>query len=57
MKEFRCGDIIPGCTYVMTGESEDEILKNVTQHADEEHGINPVPDDIAEKVRSLIQER
>lgn len=57
MKEFRCGDIIPGCTFVTTAETEDEIMQDVARHADDQHGINPVPDDIAEKVRTLIHER
>lgn len=57
MKEFRCGDVVPGCDYVTTGESDEEIMRNIGPHAVEAHGLNPVPPDIAEKVRSAIRER
>jgi predicted small metal-binding protein len=57
MKEFRCGDIIPGCDYVTTGQSDEEIMGPVARHAGQAHGLNPVPDEIVAKVRTAIRER
>lgn len=56
MKEFRCGDVVPGCDYVTRGDSDEEIMRNVQPHAARAHGLNPVPAEIAEKVRSAIRE-
>ncbi len=56
MKEFRCGDVVPGCEYVTTGESDEEIMRNVARHAGAAHGLNPVPGEIVEKVRTAIRE-
>lgn len=57
MKEFRCGDIIPGCDYVTMGETDDQILGSVARHAGQAHGLNPVPPEIMTKVRATIRER
>ncbi|MCB9383932.1 MAG: DUF1059 domain-containing protein [Bryobacterales bacterium] len=55
MKEFRCGDIVPGCTAKFRGATEEEILAQVAEHARTGHGIHDVPAELAEQVRSLIK--
>ena len=57
MKEFRCGEIVPGCDAVLDGESDDEILEQVGVHAREEHGMDEVPPEVEQNVRALIIER
>lgn len=57
MKEFRCGEIVPGCDAVLDGESDDEILEKVGVHAREEHGMDEVPPEVEQDVRALIIER
>lgn len=57
MKEFRCGEIVPGCDAVLDGESDDEILEKVGVHAREEHGMDEVPPEVEQNVRALIIER
>ena len=32
MKQFRCGDVVPGCTSAFVG-TDDEILGQVAAHA------------------------
>jgi predicted small metal-binding protein len=56
MKEFSCGDVVPGCTARFRGNTDDEILSAVAQHARDEHGIESVSPDLADKVRSLIRD-
>jgi predicted small metal-binding protein len=56
MKEFRCGEIVPGCDAKFEGVSEDEILEQVAVHAREEHGMDEVPPDVADNVRARITE-
>ena len=47
MKEFRCGEIVPGCETVFEAESEEQILREVAEHAREEHGMDEVPPEVA----------
>jgi predicted small metal-binding protein len=56
MKEFRCGEIVPGCGAKFEGASEEEILEQVAVHAREEHGMDEVPPDVVDNVRARITE-
>ena len=57
MKEFKCGDVVPGCDTVITGDSDDEVLQQVAAHAREEHGMDEVPPEVQDTVRAKIVER
>lgn len=54
MKEFRCAAVMPDCTARFEGESERAILAQVALHAHEDHGMEHVPDDVLDAVRSHI---
>lgn len=56
MKEFRCGDLVPGCTTTFQGESDEEILEQVAIHARDEHGMDEVPPEVVDEVRAGISE-
>jgi predicted small metal-binding protein len=43
MKQFRCGDVIPGCSATFRGEDETDILRQVATHAREDHGMTEIP--------------
>jgi predicted small metal-binding protein len=53
MKAFRCGDVVPGCARAFTG-TEDEILGQVAQHAQHDHGLVEIPDELVAQVRSAM---
>jgi predicted small metal-binding protein len=57
MKEFRCGEIVPGCSAVLEGESDEQVLQEVALHARAEHGMDQVPPEVADDIRSKIVER
>ena len=57
MKQFRCGDVVPGCETTIQAESEDQILEQVAEHARDEHGMDEVPPEVQEKVRASIVEQ
>ena len=57
MKEFICGDLVPGCETVIRGESEDEILDQVAVHARDEHGMDEVPPEVQDTIRASISEQ
>lgn len=54
MKQFSCGDVVPGCTATFIGRDY-EILEGVARHAEEAHGIANVPPELVAKVRSLMR--
>ena len=53
MKQFRCGDLMPGCGAVFTGTA-DEILAAVGAHARDGHGVTQVTPDLVAQVRGAI---
>jgi predicted small metal-binding protein len=57
MKEFRCGEIVPGCAARFEGDSEDEILRQVAAHARDEHALDSVPPEVVDDIRSRIADR
>jgi predicted small metal-binding protein len=56
MKQFKCGELVPGCEWHIEGETEREILEGVAVHAREAHGMDEVPDEVADTVRASIME-
>jgi predicted small metal-binding protein len=56
VKEFRCGDLVPGCPTTFQSESEEGILQQVAAHARDEHGMDEVPPEVVDKVRAEISE-
>ena len=56
MREFRCGQLVPGCDAVFHGESNDEILVQVATHARDEHGMDEVPPEVVDTIHASISE-
>ena len=54
MKQFACGNVVPGCDGVVTGENEDEVLAAAAAHAASAHGMDEVPDEVVAAIRSGI---
>jgi predicted small metal-binding protein len=38
MKQFDCGDVVPGCTWVTRREGEDEPFVEISSHAHDAMG-------------------
>lgn len=55
MKQFSCGAVVPGCAAKFSGETEDEILAQVAAHAQADHGMQSVPDEVVAQVREQIE--
>jgi predicted small metal-binding protein len=54
MKQFACGDVVPGCDARWVCDTEDEILAHVAVHARDAHGLVAVPPEMVDEVRSRI---
>jgi predicted small metal-binding protein len=57
MKEFKCGDLVPGCDFVIEGESDDQILEEVAAHVREEHGMDEVPPEVQDTIRASLAQQ
>lgn len=55
VKEFSCGDVVPGCTATFTAPSDNDILSLVAALAIDDHGMASVPPELASQVRSHIK--
>ena len=56
-KIIECSKVDPssGCSYVVRGKDEEEVLRNAAEHA-KEHGIREVTPELMQKVRSAIRD-
>jgi predicted small metal-binding protein len=55
MKDFHCKDTGASCDFVARGDSNQEILDQVGQHARSAHNMQVTPD-LARKVEGLIHD-
>lgn len=55
MKKIACNDVVPGCPFTASGETEDEVLKKTAAHAKHQHGVDEVTPELARKVRAAIR--
>jgi predicted small metal-binding protein len=54
-KQLRCGDVIPGCSTVIEGKDDAEVMKKATEHAKSVHSMATIPPDVVSKVQKAIQ--
>lgn len=58
MKEYACGDVVPGCGAVFRVRSEVEMLAVCTVHAQQDHGLEGarMPDELVASIRAVIRD-
>ena len=56
-KHIECNDVVKGCGFKASAATEDELLKKVSAHAAEKHGVKEVTPDLAAKVKQAIRTR
>ncbi|MGK2928433.1 MAG: DUF1059 domain-containing protein [Acidimicrobiales bacterium] len=54
MKKFECATVVDGCDGVVTGETEDDVLRAAAEHAASAHGMSELPDPVVAQVRAGI---
>ena len=55
-KTMSCRDVGFDCGFVAKGETEQDILRQASDHARSVHNINEITPEIAEKVRATIKD-
>jgi predicted small metal-binding protein len=54
MKQFSCGDVVPGCSAKFQGRDEADLFDQIARHAREDHGLTDLPADLVEAVKKNI---
>jgi predicted small metal-binding protein len=55
-KVISCRDAGVDCDFVARGETEEELFRNALEHGRTFHGMKEIPNELKEKMRSLIRE-
>ncbi len=53
---LRCRDVGMDCDFVARAETEEELLKKVTEHAEIVHNMKEIPEEVLAKVRAAIRD-
>ena len=56
-KHIACGDVVEGCPFQASAATEEDLMKQVSQHAAQKHGVKEVTPELAAKVKSAIRTR
>jgi predicted small metal-binding protein len=56
-KILECGKVDPssGCTHVVRGKTEEEVMKNAAEHA-KQHGIRQMTPELMAKAKAQIRD-
>ena len=54
-KVISCRDVGVDCDFEVRGETEEEILKKCAEHAQKDHGMKEIPQELVERVREAIR--
>jgi len=44
------------CDFVATGETEQDVMAKAAEHAQKDHGMDKIPNEVLEKVKSAIHD-
>lgn len=53
---LACGDVLPGCTSVLTGETREAVLAAVASHAAQDHGVHDVDEPTLAAVSGALRQ-
>jgi predicted small metal-binding protein len=56
MKSLHCADLGSSCDFVARAETEDDLMRQVADHAKNVHGMNEIAPEMKEKVKGAIRD-
>jgi predicted small metal-binding protein len=56
MKQFKCGDVVPGCQWVTRSDDDQQLMQEIGAHARDAHGMDEVPPEVVDQIRAVITE-
>ncbi|MBI2213527.1 MAG: DUF1059 domain-containing protein [Acidobacteria bacterium] len=54
-KHIACGDVVAGCAFTASAESDQDLIEKVAAHAAQDHGVKEVTPELAAKVKAAIR--
>ena len=55
-KTVSCRDVGADCDFVARGDSEEEVLRQGTEHARTDHKMSEIPPEVRDKVVAAIRD-
>lgn len=55
-KVLKCREVGVDCDFEARGATEEDILKQASEHAKKDHGMAEIPPDLLAKVRAAIRD-
>lgn len=55
-KVIHCRDAGVDCSFIVRGETEEELFRKALEHGEKAHGMTELSPDLKEKMRKLIRE-
>lgn len=55
-RKMSCRDVGPDCDFVARGETDEEVMGQVADHARTAHGMEEVPPELATKAQAAIRD-
>ncbi len=55
-KILKCAELVSGCTAVFRGETEEEIIKQASEHSKTAHNVPEMPKSLRKKLHRLIRD-
>lgn len=55
-KVMKCRSVGLDCDFVARGETDEQVMKQVAEHARKDHGMQTIPADVAARVKASIHE-
>lgn len=55
-KEYTCRDVGVDCDWQARGNTIEEVLQKIAEHAKSAHGMNEIPPELVAKVQAAIRD-
>ena len=56
MKQFSCGDVVPGCKVSFEARDEPSLFGQIAAHARADHGLTEISPALLAQVRAKIRD-
>jgi len=56
VRELRCSDLMPDCSFVAQGKDDSEVMKKTAVHAKSVHKMLAISMDVEKKARASIRD-
>jgi predicted small metal-binding protein len=55
-KILKCSELVSGCNAVFRGETEEDIIRQASEHSKTAHNVHEIPKSLRKKFHRLIRE-